>query len=147
MTPFRPIPDATPRKAMTTKRKLAACLAHMRDPRDEKRPLVPGADRMTDDQIIAAVQFDHEIALDLGGKDQAHNIRPLTVKHHVEVKTPLDQTIIAKARHLRKDERAFRDKLLAKSIGDDAPRDVKRHRIPSRPFPKRQTSLAGGHQR
>jgi hypothetical protein len=136
MTPFRPIPEATPRKAMTTKRKLAACLAHMRDPSDPSRPLVPGADKMTDDQIIAAVQFDHEIPLEIGGKDEAHNIRPLTILHHITVKTPLDQKIIAKARHNRDREKEFRDRVLAKTIGDDQPRDVRRNRIPNRPFQK-----------
>jgi hypothetical protein len=125
---------------MTTKRKLAACLAHMRDPVDQTRPLVPGADRMTDDEIIASVEFDHAIALNIGGRDEAHNIVPLPVAYHRQVKTPLDQKIIAKARHVRNAELAFRDRLLARAEGDDQ-RVVKKRHIPSRPFPKRSRPI------
>lgn len=136
---FRPIPEATPRKAMTVKRKLAACLAHMRHPEDSSLPLVPNADRMTDDEIIATVAFDHTIPLALGGKDEAHNIQPYPTRDHQAVKTPRDQKMIAKARRSRNSEEAFRARLLAKTTGDDAPRDIRKRRIPSRGFPKKRS--------
>ena len=50
-----------------------------------------------------------------------------------------DRKAIDKTRRNGEAEEAFRRKLLAKSTGDDI-RDVKRHRIPSRPFASRRTS-------
>jgi 5-methylcytosine-specific restriction endonuclease McrA len=43
--------------------------------------------------------YDHLIALELGGKDDASNVRPLCLRCHA-IKTPLDQKLIAKAKRL-----------------------------------------------
>ncbi len=136
MTPFRPIPEATPRKAMTTKRKLASCLAQMRHPDDSARPLVPNAELMTEDEIISSVEFDHFIALELTRRDHPSNIRPLPIVEHRTVKTPRDARMIAKARHNRKREERHREVMAARTTDDDAPRDIRRNRIPNRPFQK-----------
>lgn len=142
MVPFLPIPQPSKRKKLPLSTKLAACLSRMTGP--DGGPLVPGAETMTVKQILAAVEFDHEKARELLGSDHPSNIVPLPVKHHHQVKTPADQTKIKKARHLRKRELRRRAVLEAKAIGDDLPRDVKRHRIPNRGFDKTLTRKFNG---
>jgi hypothetical protein len=43
--------------------------------------------------------YDHFIALELGGKDDASNVRPLCLRCNA-IKTALDQKLIAKAKRL-----------------------------------------------
>jgi 5-methylcytosine-specific restriction endonuclease McrA len=45
----------------------------------------------------AGLEIDHTIALELGGKDADHNLRPLCERHHKQ-KTALDARLIAKMR-------------------------------------------------
>ena len=54
---------------------------------------------------------------------------------------------IAKDKQLTKDQEAFRARLNAKTGRDDPPRDVRRHRIPSRPFQKRQKRMEASDAR
>lgn len=133
MIQYRPIPDATKRKKFSLAEKLAACLLRMAGP--DGGPLVPGGKDMTVKEINASVAFDHAIALDLGGSNHPSNIQPLPRRYHETVKTPADQTKIIKARHNRNTERRHRAVMEARTIGDDLPRDVKKHRIPQRPDP------------
>lgn len=143
MIPSRPSVEPTPRGSMSLTKRLASCLAQMRHPDDPKSPLVPGADRMTDAEIIAAVRFDHRIPLAIGGKDHPSNIVPLPTRYHETVKTPRDLRVIAKSKRVRAAGDRHAQVLVAKSIGDDAPRNVKRRQWPSRPFPKRQSARFG----
>jgi 5-methylcytosine-specific restriction endonuclease McrA len=53
-------------------------------------------------------EFDHLIALDLGGNDEPANLQPLCEAHH-KAKTALDIKLIAKGRRIRaKAEGTFR---------------------------------------
>lgn len=139
MIPFNPIPEPQKRKKFSLGEKLAACLCHMT--RDDGTPLVPGAEGMTVKEICAAVEFDHFQALELLGSNHPSNIVPLPVKKHRTEKTPADAKKIAKARHNRKRELRHREIMTAKITGEDTPRDVKRHRISSRPFDKRHRPM------
>lgn len=131
-----PIPIAA-RRGMTAARKLAACLAHMTHP-ETGEPLVPGAGHMTEAEIIAYVQFDHERPLAMGGRDHAANIRPLPIVDHAE-KTKADMKAIAKARRIDNWRATGRyHKRKARPIKSRGFRKDVKQKIPSRPFQKRR---------
>lgn len=115
--------DATPRRAMTPKRRAAVLARHA------GHCAYPGC------TVSTGLEIDHVIALELGGKDADENLVPLCGPHHKQ-KTALDAKLIAKARRLRKTEAGeTRAKRPIPSRGF-APG---KRAIPSRPFPRRQT--------
>ena len=63
-------------------------------------------------------------------------IVPMQKAEHRERTAKIDVPIAAKIKRLSKKQEAFRGRLLAKQTGDDPPRDVRKHRIQSRPFNK-----------
>jgi hypothetical protein len=104
------------------------------------------------------VDWHHSPALGLRRWDEAtgdydppandpRRIVPMARTTHHERTAAVDIPAVAKAKRVTAAHDAFRARILAKSIGDDPPRDVKRHRIPSRPFQKRNRKVAGGHRR
>lgn len=72
------------------------------------------------------------------------HIVPMATADHREQTAKVDIPRIAKMRRISKSETAFRARLLAKAIGDDPPRDVKRSRIQSRGFDKTRIRKMNG---
>lgn len=87
----RELQDRTPRKAMTKTRR-ERVLA-----RFNGKCASPGC------SVVDSLQIDHTLALELGGDDEDHNLRPLCTYHH-KLKTKLDVAMIAKSRRNRKRE-------------------------------------------
>ena len=111
--------SATPRKAMTPARR-ARVLARF-----------GGKCAALGCEVNSGLQIDHTIALELGGKDDDENLRPLCTLHHL-TKTRLDMKLIAKMRRRQK-----------KAIGQPRkPSRIKSRGFgkQSRPFPKRKVS-------
>jgi 5-methylcytosine-specific restriction endonuclease McrA len=84
--------------------------------------------------------FDHEIALSIGGADDLANLRAVhkychTLKTFGSPATTAGSDIAnaAKAKRLTKEQAAFRARLLAKEPGREKPKS----KWPSRSFPKR----------
>lgn len=73
-------------------------------------------------------------------------IVPLATKEHRERTAKIDIPQAAKTKRLEKAQEAFRAAMVAKTTGDDPPRDVKRHRIPSRPFQKGKRPMSGRYK-
>lgn len=91
------------------------------------------------------VEWHHQPALSIRPYDpqtgrwtpdanNAKYIIPMAAEAHRE-RTPGDISTAAKVKRVEKRHAEFCGRLLAKSSGDDI-RDVRRRRIPSRPFPK-----------
>lgn len=97
-----PVP-ATPRKAMTPKRRAAILTRH------------GGRCARAGCEITEGLEIDHIIPLELGGSDADHNLEPLCDPHH-----QLDVRMIARARRIRKREAGeTRPKRPIKSRGFD----------------------------
>ncbi len=56
---------------------------------------------------VGLIDYDHEIALELGGKDEPSNLRALIRRHH-KAKTKADMVKIAKVRRIDKKDRLMR---------------------------------------
>jgi hypothetical protein len=109
-------------------------------------------------QAIAAelwrtIEWDHIVALGLGGTNHVTNFQPLKVAPH-RSKTKLDVSAIYKADRLTEAQEEHRRKMLAKTPApksNETPSATKSSRgkkkwpsrkIPSRPFPKATTQTA-----
>jgi hypothetical protein len=95
----------------------------------------------------ASVELHHQPPLSLRPYDEATGkwtpdandpryIVPMGKALHRERTAAIDIPASAKTRRVTKKHEAFRAVILAKQTGDDPPRDVRKHRIPSRPFHK-----------
>ena len=85
--------DATLRLSMSKARRDRILAAH------GHACAYPGCD------LAQGLELDHTIPIELGGKDDDSNLRPLCGYHH-RAKTKLDAKMIAKARRLRKSSAA-----------------------------------------
>lgn len=122
MTAREPLP-ATPRKAMTPARRARV------QARYEGCATI-GC------EAPGPYEIDHFICLELGGKDDDSNLRPLCVECHKR-KTRLDRKLIAKASKRR-------EKHLIRKGPDAQPRTkyMPARRIQNRPFPEAKGSLS-----
>jgi hypothetical protein len=95
----------------------------------------------------ATVEWHHSPPLGLRPYDEATGkytpdandpryIVPMGKAPHRERTAKIDVPAIAKTKQLTKNHAAFVATMLAKAGVDDAPRDVRRSRIPTRPFQK-----------
>jgi len=111
--------EATPRAAMTTKRKLEVMIAL-------------GTCYLCGGKLgkVNEVEFDHIVPLDLGGEDTPGNILPAHAECHKQ-KTRNDIRMIAKSRRLRKQEATHSEAVALREPGQKR-RAV--GKIPSRPF-------------
>lgn len=85
------------------------------------------------------VRYDHELALELGGSDEDHNIAPIHRSPCDEIKTALDATRIAELRRqqqMRLDVPREPSKRPLKSKPNWPPRGSQR--LQGRPFPSRK---------
>ena len=81
--------------------------------------------------------YDPETGKWIPDANDPRHIVPLAKDTH-KTQTTVDRKAIDKTRRNGEAEQAFRTRLLAKDTGDDV-RDVKRHRIQSRGFQRRQS--------
>lgn len=119
-----PAPDAKRRK-LTLTDKLAATYLKMTTFVDTEAGLmVPvicpeWAKTRTAKEIVTVFdrwrEWDHAIALGIGGTNHPANLFPLTKHEHQTVKTPADRPKIDKTRRLTEAQEAFRSLLLAKT--------------------------------
>lgn len=91
--------------------------------------------------VSGPLQYDHELALELGGPHANRNIQALCIPHH-KVKTARDMKMIARARRLRGEtgQLSRRQKRGGSSIkgGGFQPRpEGHAHAWPSRPFQRK----------
>lgn len=73
---------------------------------------------------VGLIDYDHEIALELGGKDEPDNLRAMIRRHH-KAKTKEDMVKIAKVRRIEKKDRLMRartamDRAIAKYLEKSA---------------------------
>lgn len=73
---------------------------------------------------VGLIDYDHEIALELGGKDEPANLRALIRRHH-KAKTKEDMVKIAKVRRIDKKDRLMKartamDRAIAKYLEKSA---------------------------
>ena len=57
--------------------------------------------------VIGSIDWDHRVALELGGKDEAANLQALIRRHH-KAKTKADMVKIAKVRRIDKKDRLMK---------------------------------------
>ena len=98
--------------------------------------LVPGHVEYHHEPALGIRPYDPETCRWMPDANDAKHIIPLAKDAHKD-RYSGDRKAIDKTRRNGEAETAFRAKLLSKSTGDDV-RDVKRHRIPSRPFRSRK---------
>lgn len=111
-----------PRKGISMKTKLCAALCQMMEP-DEAggwRRVIPHKDakRMTEDEILARFEFDHNVHFSIGGAEQHWNLTPLPREVHAVKTAKQDVPQIAKTKRLEKATEEFRRKLLVKTGQD-----------------------------
>jgi hypothetical protein len=108
-----------PRKAIPMKTKLCAALCQMMEP-DEAggwRRVIPHRDakRMTEDEILARFEFDHNVHAAIGGTEQHWNLTPRTKETHRAKTAKKDVPMIAKAKRVEASHEEFRRKMLSKT--------------------------------
>jgi hypothetical protein len=132
-----------PRKAIPQRTKTVAALRAlaetMRVEKDGK--LVPvithaQAKRMTEDEIEALFQWDHNVHHAIGGCIQHWNLTPMLVAQHAVKTAKQDIPQIAKTKRLEKATEEFRRKLLAKTGSEPETAETKKqtHKMQSRGF-------------
>lgn len=143
--PTREEVEATKRRSMTKARKIRIAERDGFSCRGGVPFLIDDKGRARSDQGDR-VDFDHEIALELGGPDEDFNISPRCYGcacpfDHVR-KTANDQALIAKARRLReREERAKRKRERVR--GRSLPKKGQGPKIKSGGFQKGKRPLAG----
>ena len=112
----------TKRSRVSLRTKLASALCQMVKPDDAGGfvRIIPHeqAKRMTEDEILAAFDWDHDpIPKAHGGEDAHHNLTPRLRPEHREKTAKRDIPMIAKVKRLTKGQEEFRRKVLERPAG------------------------------
>jgi hypothetical protein len=104
---------------ISQKTKLVAALCQLKHA-DESGQLVPvisheEAKSLTEDEILAKFEWDHNVHFAIGGACQHWNLTPTPKAQHRQKTAKQDIPQIAKTRRLEKAQEDFRRKVLAKT--------------------------------
>jgi hypothetical protein len=114
-----------PRKQPSLKTKLAAALRDRLVEKDGQLVPYEQLKRMTDDDVIAKFEFDHNVHFAIGGSCQHWNLTPrLKAEHRAKTATK-DVPMIAKAKRIEASHEEFRRKMLSKTGEETAETDKK----------------------
>lgn len=108
-----------PRKPPTFREKLASAILIIADLKGEPIPRHI-AQRMTAEQILSLIEWDHAILWANGGTNHPTNLTPRWIREHRKKTAEYDVPTLRKGERINKAHQEFQRKILAKGKGGKA---------------------------